>query len=285
MSCPHILGRGLVWLAAILGSSVLVVLFTGRPIYDADDPAASYIANILFVDNHELSRRAATVMGAALSLSLLAMPHVPRKYRIVPMSTLAFGILYVNTWWEHKYTLEATGRPIPLGNVLMHFVAASAYIASIFLPEPKANLRTRATPSTSFEKYTWVAIWLYCGAHAILSLLFVGSGGNTELFRFPNDVAADTIVGMLFRDGHPLSQYSFVVKYACRASILPALAVAPRKYRVAPLLILAWSVIHLNTFLEHQYVVEATNLGIPLPNVIIHIAFAGVYIATIALPN
>eukprot|EP00750_Incisomonas_marina_P016909 INCI19647.1.p1 GENE.INCI19647.1~~INCI19647.1.p1 ORF type:complete len:361 (+),score=41.13 INCI19647.1:144-1226(+) len=133
---------------------------------------------------------------------------------------------------------------------------------------------------------TWALLFL---CSAVLLVLATGVFFfNAVPFHDPHEedaAAAEWIYRQIFTGTGRLCRWNLCKYTAFDALALPALATAPRAYRVLPLGLLAVGILYANTWTEHWLVSAA--IGQPIPPVIAatHVAIALAAVGAIALPT
>lgn len=96
--------------------------------------------------------------------------------------------------------------------------------------------------------------------------------------------AAKKLSELIFKNNQ-LAQSMILSNWFVTALIMPVLLTAPRIMRTPALLGLAFQIMYVNTYLEHQVVFDATGEFLPPASYILHTLFATIWIAMIFLPD
>ena len=113
------------------------LVYNELPVDTDSHPADQWIISQLITDN---PLQVKTLLTAFLAgpFVLLALPHVSRALRVVPVLVFVYGTMVVNTYFENKFVLEATGYPIQNQGVFGHVLVAVTTLLILFMPEAGA---------------------------------------------------------------------------------------------------------------------------------------------------
>jgi len=278
-----------------LGVAVNVLLLAGVPIYwyakgelpagllDENDPAAAQIAKWIFMNN-ELAQGMIMNAQITIGLTLPALVAAPRAYRVMPCLFMVFWLMYCSTYRENQLLLEATGKPNSMINNVLHGIMALVYVAMISLPDTRKDKTEAESVTRGMSKLIYFGIALNVLFSTGVPVYWYAKGELPPGLLDENDPAALQIARWAFMNNE-LAQGIIMNSQIFIGLVLPALAAAPRAYRVMPCLFMVFSIMYCNTYRQNQLVLAATGKPNPMISNVIHSFMAIVYVAVIVLPD
>ena len=141
-----------------------------------------------------------------------------------------------------------------------------------------------ATTERTMAILTYIGIALQAAFLTLIPLYYVTTGSLPSEFTHDEDAAAQFIKDQGFKNP-PLVMREKFTYWAAFGMTLPALAIAPRLYRVGPCAIMLC--FYLSNPIYEKMQVEAAVKGgaYPMENAVVHALFASVFAGILLLPE
>ena len=281
-----IISGATIGLAAFYASIPVYYLILGElpPIADENDPAAAHIFDCLYPPDYPLASWTRLWNNLYIGLALPALMKAPRVFRIAPCLVMAWKLIYVHTIYENQAAMEATGLPIPVMFVVLHFVMTAIWLGILILPDPP---RKPTPPASTLAKvFRWIVYGLLALNMVTVWVMFTAAMTGT----FPDAVADREDAASVWVEGQVFTDDAFQcatmgTTFMVGPLLLLALPGAPQVLRIAPALANAVGIVGVNNYLENKLVLEA--IGVPMnPNsALVHTITAVTCVLVLFLPE